>query len=845
MPSSRSTQWLLLASLLALSFLASTQAADPSRALTTKLRAREFDTALTQYDAQNGLTSRRLVTQATASAQANEVGAKVRKAIKQLRGGSDTFYNEVITAGKIYLCEKNATNKVRFVSKSNKNAYLYDNGTCVLLPISALSGDDVVNAYKQGQCEVKPNCYWGPIEPGDTTRLTIYAEADSTMDKKGADAKIKDWLTGIAGFAIPGVILSVLSLLTMIFFLICRCCCNRCGGRSPREDGYTCMQKFLPILFFLLFAVGVVAVSAVALLYRDTMLTAVDDMFNATSDTLTNASGWIVDLRTPMEKIRDKVVTSADLVSVELNGTDFIEGGVDGMVTELRTFGGYSANRMIPENCVIDTDNTTNPDDEDIDADGRVCLPCIVCQTISSEVATASDQIETNAAPGVEQLGTVKKQLNDQLVGISTSVRDSVNAQVVTANSTISKVDDFQSQVDDYNSKFQSYRDMVGYAIMAFFALAIAVIGLGFIGILLGLTPLKVLANILHIAYFIGFIALFLTFIVSAVALALGVVLGDACEVTLILSGNWTLALGDSADMVNACFQNESLIDALNLSSKLEFARGGIDFPSIDVSSMLDFSELDTFSNTILATNESTFPFNETKFDDAIVVFNSYATQVTQNCNPSDSYTAENLLQPWEDTGVARVGDESAVEYVTARFVPYNTSCDGTGQHNGVPNDNKGKPFVCSSGTCAFSDFMTELFGGLYDMASVKNGVTVFVDELHHNITGVTNYTDAFKENTTRMNDGVNDIKSDLQSSLISYVDDFENTMYCTFIADGFWNIYKALCGDLMPALTMIALMLFLAGIFLIPVNICLIIAVKRLKAHGNGHIMDTEMKFK
>ena len=41
--------------------------------------------------------------------------------------------------------------------------------------------------------------------------------------------------------------------------------------------------------------------------------------------------------------------------------------------------------------------------------------------------------------------------------------------------------------------------------------------------------------------------------------------------------------------------------------------------------------------------------------------------------------------------------------------------------------------------------------------------------------------------------------------------------------------MYDYLCIDMLPALVMIALMIFLAGLFLIPLNLCILLLAKRL----------------
>ncbi|KAG6954032.1 hypothetical protein JG687_00012050 [Phytophthora cactorum] len=708
-------------------------------------------------------------TEAEASDKANQVGASVRKAIKQLRGGTDKFYHDLITAVKITLCEKDLKkNQVRFVSCDADNAYKDDNGDPVKLPVSKMTDDETVNAYSQGLCEVAPNCYWAEIVDGDTSRAKVYAEAESTMDASAAEAKIKEWATGVIGFVIPGIVLGVLSLLTMVFFLICRCCCNRCGGRFPREEGYTCMQKFLPLLFFLLFAIGVIVVSAAAFLYRGTMLSAVDDLFNATSGTLENGSTWIVNIRTPLQEIAATVVNSADGIKVKLDGTDFIDTGLNDLTTKLGNLGDkYSTAPKIPSGCVPDSTKTNE------DANGNPCYECKACTAIGTQADDAATQVDKNAGPGVKQLSNVKKQLNTKLVEISGNVQSAVDTQVTTANDLIDTVDKTQGDVDDYDSKFQGYRDQLGYAIMALFALAL------------------------------------------------------------------------SAKAVDACFQNESLLDVFNLSDKLDFARGGIDFPQLDMSSMFDFSDLEALETSTNNIDEASFGFDKAVYTTEVTSFNKYATQTSSACNPQGPgyQTTQKLLNPWEANGDTKPSSGSEADYIENYYNAY-TLCTNNGAN--PDSTTTGMAYECmSKSSCSFSAFMKERYTVLFPLATLKAGMENFKAQLSKDVSEITATSGTFETNTKKLNSDINGIKDDLDAHLIEYVGDFEDAMYCTFIADGFWIIYDSLCGDLMPSITMIALMLFLCGLFLIPVNVCLIIGVKRLKAHGNGHIMDTEMKFK
>ncbi|KAJ0407147.1 hypothetical protein P43SY_001105 [Pythium insidiosum] len=774
-----------------------------------------------------------------AVAKANEVGASVRKAVKQLRGGTDKFYRDLIKAVEIVLCDQKVKSggaespRVRFVAPTSENAYKDDQGNCIRVAVTAATDDTVKNEYSMGKCEVKPNCYWGEIASGETERRPTYAVVESAQPPNGAmtyaeaEETVKKWAQGLMVFVVPGIILAVLSLLTMIFFLICRCCCNRCGGRRPKEGGYSCMQKFLPVLFFLLFAVGIVVTAGVSLLYQKTLTGAVTDSFQATSDTLGKGSLWIADIRTPLESIRDSVIVAAGDVSTALAGTDFIEDGINGLTTRLEDFGSYSADRTLPEGCTVDQSEP-------------YCIPCTVCTTISTEVGKATGEISANAGDGVDQLKSVRANLNGMLVDIASSVRSTVDSQVVTLNDLITTIDKTQGDVDDVQSQYEKQDSAQKAGVLGLFALGLLVVALGFVGILFGLTPLKFLANIIHLAYFIGFIALILTFLISAIFLAVSVVLGDVCEVTNIFVEDWRVPLGDAAEGLNACFTNESLIEVFNLTSSLEFARGGIKFPEgLDINAMLDFSQLDTFSATILGTTASTFTWDPTKLSDLFTQLNKLTVQNNGGCTPSETYSEANVLTPWTVKSQAS-GGKTPEEWITQTYGPMDGPCDSATAGN--------ENYACAKtpSSCSFSKAVLELFHGANMLTRVKQDSGTFITDLHTNMTKVTTYVDDFKVKTRALDASINKIKTDLESSLIKYVNNFERAMYCTFIADGYFEIYQALCGDLMPAFTMISFMLFLAGVFLIPVNICLIIAVKRLKAKGNGgHVMDNEMKFK
>ncbi|KAF1315149.1 hypothetical protein FI667_g16191, partial [Globisporangium splendens] len=788
---------------------------------------------------------RRLTTNDTlddAVGEANKIGKSVRDAIKKMRGGSDHFYQDLIHAVQIYLCEEKVKGKsldpeknpsIRYVSPTSNLAYKDDNGDCIRINRAHLIESSLITEYDTNRmCEVKPNCYWREINATNENRYAVYAEdvglSSNDMTYDDAKDKLIKWLQGLLIFVVPGIILAALSFLTMIFFLLCRCCCNRCGGRSPKEGGYTWMQKFLPLLFFLLFSIGVIVVAGASLIHQKTLTSAVSDIFDAATHTLGNGTQWVVKLQTPLESVSETVVTSADKISSTLGDTAFIEKGITEVTGAFDAFQTDTANRTLPTGCTVSTGDP-------------YCVACDVCTTISKSVGDASAEIKTKAEPGVTKLKEVRSMLTSKLVTIKDSVRlqidDVVNSMLKDLNTSIS---DGSEQVTEYQSRYDDQKIAQQAGVLVLFALALVVIVLGLIGILFGLTPLKFLANIIHIAYLVGFIALIITFIVSSVFLAVSVVLGDACEVTLIFVTDWTVPLGHTiaGDVANACFSNDLLVDVFDLSESLNFSN--INFPNLDTSSMLDFSSLNTFTAEIKNTDASTFKINTTLPADFFTTLNKYTKQRNIQCDPNDgNYQQSNIFTPWTANGGVTSGGATAEEYMEDRYNDYDLKCVSPGN---------GEPFQCqkTANPCKFSVFILELYEPAYQFIQLKESADQFVDDMHTNIANVETVTNEFAANTTALNNKIVTIKDNLTSSLLKYVDQFKAEMYCTFIKDGFFEVYDALCGDLMPAFTMISLLLFLAGVFLIPVNICLIIALKRLKARGNGsHVMDNEVKFK
>lgn len=775
------------------------------------------------------------------SKEASELSRKVQKAIRDMRGGTDEFYRDLLDALTIKLCEEqtkkvsteeSANPRVRFVNMENPLAYKNSEGNCVRV---GSPEDEVLEAYDQDLCEVKPNCFWNEIVPGDQYRATMYSREaarklppDDQMDEKEAEEVIKKWATGLVAFVAPGIILSVLSLLTMILFLLCRCCCNRCGGRKAKKGGYTCGQKLVPLIIFVIFSAGIIVTAAISLLFNEQVGSAVTDVFNISSMSLDDSGEWIVNARLPLTQIRDQVLTSVDEVKVELNGTDFVEYGLGGITDKLDDFGLHTANVKLPRGCVEGQD--------------LHCIPCGVCTTISNQVTTSSTQMRAAAGEGVESLRVVRQSLNGELVNTADTIKNVVDEKVNATLEFSTAIDNSKKSLGDVEKTWDEQDNIRAAGVLAMFALSIAVIAIGIVGIILGFTPLSFLAHILHIAYLIGFIALFIGFMVAAIMIALSVLLGDTCEITSVMTEDWTPLVGkDAAQGLNACFRNESLLEAYNLTDALDFNEA-VQFPdSLDLTSMLNFSALEGFAAEISNTDASTFPIDQAEMQQFVDVMNTYTGQNSASCLPNDnSYALTNVLTPWTANGEPSL-DRAPEAYLRNR---YSASGPNAAILTGCETS---QPFECSQDQtpCNFEEFVIEIWVNVSSLVQIEIDAAAFLVDMKANMTGVMDEVDDFKVNITNLDGAIVNIQTSLTSNLFKYADDFKEAMYCNFIGEGFSKITFAMCNDMMPALLMISLMIFLMGIFLIPVNITLIILCKRLKATGNGYVIPSETDLK
>lgn len=454
--------------------------------------------------------------------------------------------------------------------------------------------------------------------------------------------------------------------------------------------------------------------------------------------------------------------------------------------------------------------------------------------------------MEDVAAAGIDQVKSSRETINGELLNIKDDIHAMVSDKVNQTENVLSSLTDAQETVNEISDTYDAQNEVRRVGFSGVFVLFILVLAISVVGIVLGLSPCKCLANILHLAYLLGFITLLFGFLTSSVMLAFSILLGDVCELTLIMQQDWAPYIGKSASRgINACFQNESLLEAYDLTDTLDF-QDMIEFPEQDFS--MDFGTFDAFRDNITATDDSTFEMDDSLLDTYVEGMNNL-TGLDINkpgvsvCAPGDSnYSVTNIMSPWLANRDAEDSSVTRDEYMAQRY-------SNTGPKSAVLSncDERVTPAMCSRGQnpCGYVDVVVEFYTNITTLLQIKTDSKVFIHNMTSDMNALDAYINEFSGNVTQLQSNLDSIKEELVDSLFVHVDAFKAGMYCEFVATKFNVMLDEMCGNLLPAFLMISLCLLLASIFLIPITICNIVLCKRLKAPGDGSTQPEEEEFK
>jgi len=482
----------------------------------------------------------------------------------------------------------------------------------------------------------------------------------------------------------------------------------------------------------------------------------------------------------------------------------------------------------------------------------QATLATVGQDTVLNEVVTG---MNATVDPIVENIQTLLNTLNTELVTVSDTIQEAAGGaadQISSMNDTIVQL---KADMDSFKETNDSMSNIRQGGVLAIFAVMLAFVSLGFVGVISAFTPCKFddyLEFLLHFTWMFGSIIGTITFIVGGIALVLSIGWSDMCQFMDIVKEDFSV-LGEQAGTgLNACYNDTALLVAFNMTDKLDFA-GPLEnqlasVSDVDVSSSFSSMKtpvsdmgatiaaitltdlggtdlIDSFSQLTNAEPSIKSAFDSTSFSGAYE-----ARADSAKCCYDLTFTEANILAPWTgmtgtlscDTSVplTRVASETAKQYITRVF----------------------DLSACSTYSFDNANINT-VYVEMHDTVVAKNGMladlgtdatfcasnTCPTPELGYPTTIMQSLDDYEAKMSTLMGD-FDTMGSNMLGALINHVNDFTCNMRCGFLASFMDELQDNWCIDLLSGFLDIALSLVLLAFFNIPVCICSAILVNRFR---------------
>ena len=301
----------------------------------------------------------------------------------------------------------------------------------------------------------------------------------------------------------------VLNLLVWGVFFIgrCLCCCMRkkcicrCCSSKPKEKVKACKvekevplnstannrysslrswqgyklgkQVRIPIFFYIFFFACIVAAAFVAYTGDQDTGKAVNDLFGHSREGLSDLQTFLGNANTPVVNIGGLVNDAADASLSILDGTDYVEYGMDNVKARLTAFTTVYDGGIQKAGAQAQVDSTVSILDASIDP-------------VVKDIKTVLDTLRTSLVEG-------KQDMQEAL--------DDASIQIVDLNATVTQMYD---NVDEFDKTAEDSKSSRTAAVLSIFALSIACSALGFLGIISYVMPYKkgdILVYLLNITW--------------------------------------------------------------------------------------------------------------------------------------------------------------------------------------------------------------------------------------------------------------------------------------------------------------------------------------------------------
>lgn len=437
--------------------------------------------------------------------------------------------------------------------------------------------------------------------------------------------KIQEYSRSLVLFVIPGVIILIFSFLGVVPIFIARCCLPQkcCPPKKPvpapegdeklpdnQRKGYTRVEKSAPVISYAILALIVLTFSIVGITSAGTILQGMTDTMCSLEILVGDLNIFMTDLAGVIGNVSDHGIGLLDKVATQVNIASDLEPKINHVVSEMSTLILWLSNQTY--------NGATNIFDP-------------------TSMANAEKSILSAKGDAMKQLADSRTMVLEKLVDPRAFITTILEMVTLATNSTAKMLDQANYLLQERPIEIMEiplllreskYKGLMGVLAQlrgsnlmvgtTFFSFVIVTIPLGIMGIFMLQCKGKCMnccgLFITRSSCAFLFISMTLVAILGLVLLPISIVFSDVCILMETLpqdvrvyakpflamemaekassSANATQSTDPSAlvdlsmetglKMVDACWDDENLMDALNLTNTLSSFVGKVDFSALD-----------------------------------------------------------------------------------------------------------------------------------------------------------------------------------------------------------------------------------------------------------------------
>jgi Na+-transporting methylmalonyl-CoA/oxaloacetate decarboxylase gamma subunit len=590
---------------------------------------------------------------------------------------------------------------------------------------------------------------------------------------------------GIGKIVGPGLAIAILTILAGVIYGIIKiirlCCCRR--KRDPEdetseekeENSFFTLHKLIPTGIYAFCWVWLLAGMIIGIMNNPVFSDGVKDMSDYVVNVGVDAVQLGRGLNSSLFQLVGQIPVSIELIKDQVDGVPALADNVDILGVDVNSTA-VQVHNITAQIAAIDAGNTSAVDS-------------LYTQLVSID-NSSSRTIGQVADLTTEISGNLRTSLNNTLTGLDDNLRsiDSTMGQITnTAGQVIKQADDLVKTVTEYTDMTKDYDQSRQKAVTALFALIIVVtvaVAAGF------LFKIPIIFNV--VAGF-GFVFLFFLWFSGSIHFLLGMVLNDACPVVNTIVKGMLPTDDDAGKVLNGCmYEDRSVLQSMDLESQYDFDKV-----------FNQTASFDSFKNFATSFN---FTSIDEYFESIRVLYDYNLTAVADNMTAANYGWNQSIIY---DLFADLNEQTDPLYYDQSNYTTADPSIYSPPKNQTVYSLQQ----AINASIIANQTVNTKLAAAKLQLYAAQNDINVLLANYTEfqarydgikrdvNVTATTNIT----------NCGL------ILDTLHNNVTDFFQQGNCSFLGNTFEGIVDSLCATMQPAIDLLTVAQFLAGLALIP----------------------------